>query len=117
MEFEHKHEKLLPRALFIKRVLKYSAFCTGFIIVSLGIGIAGYMYYCHLDFVSGLLNASMILTGMGPVDPMPNNPAKIFASLYAIFSGVAFLTTVAVFLAPFAHRLMHIFHLKEKDVD
>jgi hypothetical protein len=55
----------------------------------------------------------MILTGMGPVNVMQNNAAKIFSSLYALFSGIAFLSTVAVFLAPVAHRFLHILHIDD----
>lgn len=91
----------------------YSLCSMGFILFSLGIGIAGYMYYAGLGFTDSLLNASMILTGMGPVDPMPSDGAKIFASLYAIYSGVAFLTSIAVLFAPLLHRLMHRLHFDE----
>jgi hypothetical protein len=81
--------------------------------VSLGIGMIGYHYVDELPWLDSLLNASMILTGMGPVDPMKNDAAKWFASIYAIFSGVAFLSTVAVFLSPLVHRFLHRHHLDE----
>ena len=79
------------------------------------------MTWGHLRFPDALLNASMILAGMGPVDVMPSDTAKYFSSIYALFSGITFLTTVAVLLAPVVHRAMHIFHLEteeeEEDVD
>lgn len=78
---------------------------------SLGIGVLGYHYFSDLPWLDALLNASMILTGMGPVDPMKTDGAKWFASLYAIYSGVAFLSTVAVFLTPIVHRFLHKHHL------
>jgi len=81
--------------------------------VSLGIGVVGYHFINELPWLDSLLNASMILTGMGPVDPMKNDAAKWFASFYAIFSGIAFLSTVAVFLSPLVHRFLHKHHLDE----
>lgn len=57
----------------------------------------------------------MILTGMGPVDRLTTDAAKIFASAYSIFSGVAFLSTVAIFFSPIAHRLLHILHVEDDD--
>ncbi|MGZ7042047.1 MAG: hypothetical protein ACXVH7_09680, partial [Thermoanaerobaculia bacterium] len=85
------------------------------IVFSLGLGIAGYMGFEHLRPVDAYLNASMILGGMGPVDPLPNDASKIFASLYALFSGLVFIALLAVVLAPFLHRLIHAFHLAQKD--
>jgi hypothetical protein len=83
--------------------------------VSLLIGILGYCYFYNLGFVDGLLNASMILTGMGPVDPAPSDSVKIFASFYALYSGIAFLTSLAVLFSPVLHRFMHKFHLDIED--
>jgi ABC-type polysaccharide/polyol phosphate export permease len=77
------------------------------------IGVVGYMITAKLEFIDAVLNASMILTGMGPVNVMPNDSAKWFASIYALYSGVAFLTTIGLFIAPIAHRFMHKLHLDE----
>jgi hypothetical protein len=96
------------------RVIRYAGFSSLLIGISLGIGIVGYRYTNNLGWLDALLNASMILTGMGPVDPMINDSAKWFASFYSIFSGVAFLSTVAVFLSPLVHRFMHKLHLDSK---
>ena len=74
----------------------------------------GYNLIAGLNWVDSLLNASMILTGMGPIDPMPDNASKIFASMYCIYSGVAFLSSIAVFLSPAFHRIMHKLHLENK---
>jgi hypothetical protein len=87
------------------------------IIGSLAIGVLGYHVTAGLGWIDSLLNASMILTGMGPVDELHTDGAKIFASLYAIFSGVAFLTIVAVLMAPLVHRFLHRFHLELAEHD
>jgi hypothetical protein len=84
------------------------------ITISLGIGVLGYHYINNLSWLDSLLNASMILTGMGPVDAMKNDAAKWFASFYSIFSGVVFLSTVAVFLSPMLHRLLHRLHVDDQ---
>ncbi|MGZ3899618.1 MAG: hypothetical protein ACXVNM_05640 [Bacteroidia bacterium] len=81
------------------------------LIFSLGLGIVGYMYYFNLGWVDALYNSSMILAGMGPVNNPPGSAGKIFASAYAIYSGVAFLTSVAVIFAPVFHRFLHKFRL------
>ena len=80
-------------------------------------GILGYHYFGRLSWIDALLNASMILTGMGPVNRLDTDAAKLFASFYALFSGVAFLTFVGVLFAPVYHRFLHRFHLSEEDVD
>ena len=85
------------------------------IAISLGIGVVGYHLTAGLDWVDALLNASMILTGMGPVSPLATNGAKLFASAYALFSGVIFIASVGVAVAPVAHRFLHRFHLELDD--
>ena len=108
---------MLSRREFARRVLKYATFSISLLVISLGLGILGYHFIGRLNWIDSLYNASMILTGMGPVDEMVTKSAKLFASLYAIFSGVVFLSTVAIFFAPFAHRLMHLFRIEEIDED
>lgn len=78
--------------------------------VSLAIGVIGYHYFFHISWVDSLLNASMILTGMGPVDRAGSDGAKIFSSIYALYSGVAFLSSVAVIFAPIVTRFLHKLH-------
>ncbi len=114
MEFEHQSEPVLPFGQFIKRVFRYTFFAFLLLGTSLGIGVLGYHYFNELPWLDSLLNASMILTGMGPIDPMKNDGAKWFASLYSIFSGVVFLSTVAVFLSPIVHRFLHRLHVDEE---
>jgi hypothetical protein len=115
MLLERKGHPLLPKHLFIKRALWHAAFSFLTLIFSLGIGMVGYAYFAELPWVDSFLNASMILTGMGPIDPMPNESSKIFAGCYALFSGIAFLSIVAVLFAPILHRLFHKFHLDVAD--
>jgi hypothetical protein len=111
MMLEHHTKPLLPFRDFLIRILRYTLFAMTLIGFSLGIGILGYHFLNDLPWIDALLNASMILTGMGPVDAMKDDKAKLFASFYAIYSGVAFLSTVAVFLTPMVHRFLHRFRL------
>lgn len=78
---------------------------------SLVLGIVGYMTFAHLGFVDAFLNAAMILGGMGPVDPLPDDGAKLFVGLYALYSGIVFLVVVGVVFAPIVHRIIHHLHL------
>lgn len=103
---------LPPRRAFVRQLGRGFLFSSGVIGLSLSIGVAGYHLVAGLGWIDAILNASMILSGMGPVDPMRTTGAKLFASGYAIFSGVAFLTSVGVMFAPLAHRFLHRFHLE-----
>ena len=109
--FEHKDSPLLSTREFFTRLARCFAVTLGIIGFSLAIGAAGYHYFGNLHWIDALENASMILTGMGPVDPMRTNAGKLFATFYALYSGVAFLTSVAVLAAPVVHRFMHRFHM------
>ncbi len=115
MKFEKKHERVLDTKSFLKRQIRYSMVALFVLGISLLIGVCGYKYFAGLGWTDSLLNASMILTGMGPVNQMTDEAAKIFASLYAIYSGVAFLSISAVFFAPLAHRILHLFHAEDKE--
>ncbi|HXH18088.1 MAG TPA: hypothetical protein VNJ07_03305 [Chitinophagales bacterium] len=110
--FEHKRQPLLSPKLFFRRIAIYFFISTGILAFSLLLGMSGYHFIGGLSWIDSLLNASMILTGMGPVAEMKTDAAKLFASFYALYSGVAFLTTFAVLLAPALHRFMHILHLE-----
>jgi hypothetical protein len=113
MAFEHHRQPLASRRHFARRLLKFAGYSAAFLSASLLIGIVGYHGLCGLGWVDSVLNASMILTGMGPVSPMPSDAAKLFASAYAVFSGVAFLTTFSILIAPVLHRVLHRLHLNE----
>jgi len=86
----------------------------GAMAAALGIGIVGYHFWGGLDWLDSLLNASMILGGMGPVDPITSTAGKMFASFYALFSGLVFIGLSGFLLAPFVHRLLHRFHWEEE---
>ena len=79
------------------------------------VGMAGYHWLAGFDWMDSLLNASMILGGMGPVDVLPNETAKFFASMYALFSGLVFIVIMGIVLAPLMHRVLHTFHMDEKN--
>ena len=83
---------------------------------ALAIGIIGYHTLAGFGWVDSLLEASMILGGMGPVNPLTNDASKIFASLYALFSGLMFIGIMGVVLSPIVHRCLHKFHVDDKDV-
>ncbi|HEY3347550.1 MAG TPA: hypothetical protein VGK71_08015 [Nitrospirota bacterium] len=108
---EHRTRPLLPRKKFVARQLLYAAFSLLILALSLGVGMLGYHITGDLPWLDSFLNASMILTGMGPVDHIESASGKLFSGLYAIFSGVAFLTFVGVLFAPVYHRFLHKFHL------
>jgi hypothetical protein len=110
---EKRHEQLLPGRQFAKRLGRFAAAAALLILTALGIGIAGYHWIAGLSLIDSLLNASMILTGMGPVNELNGSAAKLFASAYALFSGIVFISAMGVLFAPIAHRAMHRFHLEK----
>ena len=111
--YESRKQPILPRRRFARRLLTHSATALGLLAFSLGIGMAGYVAFENLSWIDAFLNASMILSGMGPVDRMDTAPAKLFSALYALFSGLVFIGVVGVVVAPWIHRLYHWFHLGE----
>jgi hypothetical protein len=113
--FEHHKEPLASQAEFTWRVVRYSLITAGIILFSLGIGMLGYHYYESLSWIDSLLNASMILGGMGPVNPLRTNAGKVFASFYALYSGIILLASVGILATPIFHRFMHRFHLELED--
>ena len=114
--FESRYDQLAPRSIFFKRVAVSLLIAFGMIGFALMIGIIGYHALAGFGWVDSLLEASMILGGMGPVNPLANDAAKIFASLYALFSGLMFIGIMGVVLSPIVHRFLHKFHVDEKDV-
>ncbi len=113
MKLEKRKERLLTVNEYVNRQLKYALISSILVVASLLIGIIGYHYFGEIPWIDSLLNASMILTGMGPVDEMKTDAAKLFASFYSLYSGVAFLGISAVLIAPLAHRILHLFHAEE----
>jgi hypothetical protein len=113
--FEHHKQPLASRSDFTRRMLRFSLATAGIILFSLGIGILGYHYLESLSWIDSLLNASMILGGMGPVNELRTNAGKVFASFYALYSGIVLLASVGVLATPLFHRFMHRFHLELED--
>src|SRR3989449_6654523 len=115
--YEHRTAPILPRRRFRGRLAMTGVTAAAIVAVSLPLGILGYHFVAGLSWIDALLNASMILTGMGPVDVLRSDTAKLFASFYALFSGVVFLVTASILVAPIAHRLLHRLHLEEQEDD
>lgn len=113
--YERRTDRILTRAEFAWRVVRHVVYAVCAVTVALGIGVAGYHYLDGLGWIDALVNASMILGGMGPVDPLRSDAAKVFASLYAMFAGLVFIGLLGFLLAPFAHRIIHRFHLEENN--
>jgi hypothetical protein len=88
----------------------------GVIGCSLGLGTLGYHFVAGFTWVDALLNAAMILTGMGPVNTLNSDAAKLFATAYALFSGVVFITATGIVLAPIFHWVLHRFHIEQRDM-
>jgi hypothetical protein len=115
--FEHRKDQLLPRSAFMARIMWSICIALGLVIASLAMGAFGYHKTEGLPWIDAILNASMILTGMGPVNELHTTAGKLFAASYAIYSGVAFLTMAAILFAPLVHRFLHKFHLDVEDED
>lgn len=111
MDFEHHKKPLLSTKQFCRRLARYAGFSLIILAFSLCMGTVGYHLFGDLPWTDSFLNASMILTGMGPVDRMDTQAGKLFASFYALYSGIAFLTLAGVLFAPVYHRFLHKFHL------
>jgi sterol desaturase/sphingolipid hydroxylase (fatty acid hydroxylase superfamily) len=110
--FERRDEKLATPMAFYKRLILFGLLSMGIILFSLGIGILGYMSFEGLSPVDSFLNAAMLMGGMGPVSVLYTDGGKIFAGLYAMFCGFVLIFSVAIFMTPVFHRLLHHFHLE-----
>ena len=112
--YEHKRHYVLPWHRFIRRASRH--LLIGIVIVAIadGVGTVGYRTTAGLGWLDSFLNASMILSGMGPVDKMEYPGGKLFAAFYALFSGIVFIGVMGVVLAPWAHRLLHITQAEDR---
>jgi hypothetical protein len=111
--YERRTKPLLPRRAFRVRMAQTILMALALILVSLGIGMAGYHGFEKLSWLDSFENAAMILSGMGPVSPVNTDAGKFFAGCYALYSGLALVSTVALIFAPIFHRFLHKFHLPE----
>ena len=109
--YEHKKQPVATTATFHQRILKNILIALFIMAVCLAIGVAGYHYTDNIPWIDAVHNASMILSGMGPVVEIKSEGGKLFSSAYALFSGVVFLGATAVLLSPVYHRVLHRFHL------
>ena len=112
--YEHKRQKLAPPKVFYRRVLNHISIAIVVLASCLLIGIFGYHWSAHSNWIDSIHNASMILSGMGPVVEMTTVSGKIFSSFYALFSGVVFITNIGIILAPALHRMYHRLHLGDQ---
>src|SRR5689334_7767564 len=117
MRFEHKHEPLLPRTLYYLRLARHLTIALVIVVGSLLMGMVGYRVTEGMSWIDAMLNASMLLGGMGPVNVVQTVAGKLFASFYALYSGLVFLIVAGVLFAPIFHRFTHRFHLGMEDDD
>ncbi len=113
--YESKNKPLAPAHVFVGRVMRSIFFAVFVLSMCLALGIVGYHYTAGLLWIDAIHNASMILSGMGPVAEIKTTGGKLFSSAYALFSGVVFITNIGIILAPMAHRLYHRLHLEDED--
>ncbi len=113
--YEHHKQPLADSSVFAKRLALNGIIGLLLLLFSLGVGMLGYHFLENLSWTDSLLNASMILGGMGPVSPLQTTGGKIFASFYALYSGVILLASVGILATPIFHRFLHRFHLAEDE--
>ena len=115
MIYEHRGDRPITRAEFAGRLARHAAAALGLLILSLGIGMAGYEYFEDLEWRDAFLNAAMLLGGMGPVNAPVTPGGKLFAGCYALYAGLVFLVVATLLLAPAVHRLLHRYHWEAKE--
>lgn len=111
--YEKKGQPLVSRATFIRRIQKNIRYSLAIIVFSLLLGTLGYYFSAGCTWIDAFHNASMILSGMGPVITIDTVSGKIFSSFYALFSGLVFVTNLGILLAPLLHRILHHFHVAD----
>jgi hypothetical protein len=113
--FERRGQPLISRMEFVIRLIRFAAVGLAIVLGSWTVGTLGYHYLQGLGWLDSVLNAAMILGGLGPVDPITHPAAKVFASLYALYSGLVFLVVAGLLTAPLFHRFIHRFHVELDD--
>ena len=112
--YEHYKQPLISNHQFLVRMMRHGGWALILLGVSLGFGILGFHYLSHLLWIDSLLNAAMLLGGMGPIGEMGPTAGKLFASAFAIYSGLVFIAASGILFTPVFHRMMHKFHLPQK---
>jgi hypothetical protein len=115
MAYERKHQRPVSRAAFAHRLAWHAAGALLLVLVSLAIGMAGYIGFEGLAPLDAFLNAAMLLGGMGPVDLPRTAAGKLFAGAFALYAGLVFIVSAALVFAPLLHRVLHRFHWDDKD--
>lgn len=117
LQFEHHKQPPISTRHFVLRLVRSAGIAIGIMLAALFVGMAGYHWIGGLAWMDAFLNASMILGGMGPVDPMTSESAKLFSGCYALFSGLVFIALAGFLVAPVLHRVLHRFHYADEDKD
>jgi hypothetical protein len=112
--YENRKHRPISRAKFVRRLFIHVLAAAGLLLISLVIGMLGYLHYENLGWRSAFLNAAMLLGGMGPVDPPQTDSGKLFAGFYALYAGLVFIATATLIFTPIVHRLLHKFHWDDK---
>ena len=113
--YESSSSPLISRREFTWRLIRHFAAIASLVVLSLSIGMFGYMHLARMSAVDAFLNSAMLLGGMGPVGDLPTAAAKIFAGTYALYAGIVFIFSTGIIIAPFAHRILHKLHADESD--
>jgi len=113
--YEHRQKPVISRQRFMQRMMRHIAVAITLTSIAWGIGIMGYHITEHFSWIDATINAAMILGGMGPVDHVDSTAGKLFASVYALFSGIFFIAIASIVLAPITHRLLHTLHVDERE--
>ena len=117
LHFESRRQPVVSQSVFLGRLTRNGVYSVGLVVISLLIGTLGYIYFENMQTIDAFANASMILASMGPLTPLMTTGGKIFASLYAIFSGFLLIGISTLMLAPVFHRILHRFHVDDGDAD
>ena len=115
IHFEHRQQKLASREAFIRRLRRNAMVSAGVVLIALVVGILGYRMFEGMGWVDAFANASMILSGMGPLGQLNTTAGKLFAGCYALTSGLVIVVTTSILLAPVVHRVFHSFHVAEDE--
>ena len=117
MRYEHVSHRPLSTRAFLIRLLRHLVLAAVIVMLSIIVGMAGYEHYEHLAWRDALLNTTMLLGGMGPVDHPQSPGGKLFASFFALYSGLVFIAIAGVVLAPVGHRVLHVLNFDGEETE